>query len=375
MRSAAPTRAPRVLVSGVVLGQPLGGVVRHNAALLPRLAERLIANGGALAVLEGRVPIQFELPPDIQRLTSDVPWLPTVHRALHEGRALAAALAAAAADGAPFDLVHFGHHPVPRRLAVPYTLTAHDLRSLDLDRAPFVRRLMAPRILRPAFRGAAGVFTVSEATRERIVHHFGLDSADIALVPNGVDAERFLPRRPGPPFLLHVGHVEPRKDIALLLAALARASDLPRLVVAGLAKGGEGEHLTERAQSLGIADRVTLLGAVDEAQLLELYAGAAAVVSPSRLEGFGIVPLEALAAGAPLAATALAAHREVAGDAAEWFEVGDVDGCIAAVRRALQHGPQDELRGRARAAEFTWERAADAWYGGLVRALRQPPAG
>ena len=372
MSAPQAARAPRVLVSGVVLGQPLGGVVRHNAALLPRLAARLTADGGALAVLEGRVPIEFPLPREVERIASDVPWLPTVHRALHEGRALARALAAAAERGAPFDLVHFGHHPVPRGLGVPYTLTAHDLRSLDMDRAPFVRRLLAPRFLQPAFRGARKVFTVSEATRARIVHHFGLDSADITLVPNGVECERFLPRRTGAPYLLHVGHLEPRKDLGLLLAALAHAADLPRLVIAGLAKGDEAERLAALAGALQVRERVELLGAVADQRLLELYAGAAAVVLPSRLEGFGIVALEALAAGAPLAASDLAAHREVAGDAAEWFAVGDVAGCIAAVRRALGHGPSEAERGRARAAGCTWERAADAWYAGTVAAQREP---
>ena len=63
--------APRVLVSGVVLGQPMGGVRRHNAELLPRAAALLSEAGGELVVMEGREPVAFELPPEVRRLQSD----------------------------------------------------------------------------------------------------------------------------------------------------------------------------------------------------------------------------------------------------------------------------------------------------------------
>lgn len=358
-----------MLVSGTVLGQPMGGVVRHNAELLPRLARRLASRGGALAVLEGRVPITFPLPPEAQRLTSEVPWLPTALRALHEGRAIAAALGAASAAGRPFDLVHFGHHPVPRRVGAPFTLTVHDLRSLDHERAPFVRRLLAPKVLGGAFRRAARVFAVSEATRARIEHHFGVPRARIDLVPNGVDHLLDVQRAPArEPFVLHVGHVEPRKDLATVVRALAADPALPRLVAAGLEKGDEGARLDALAASLGVAPRFARVGAVDEAALRALYAGAAAVVAPSRLEGFGVTVLEALAAGAPTAVSAIPAHLEVSGDAAERFAPGDPEGCAAALRRALGHGPAEAARGRARAQRFTWDAAADAWCDGLVAA-------
>lgn len=363
--------APRVLVSGVVLGQPLGGVVRHNAELLPRVAGLLREHGGALAVLEGRVPITFDLPPEVERLPSDVPWLPTALRAAFEGRALARALQAARDAGRPFDLVHFGHHPVPRRVDAPFTLTVHDLRSLDLDRAPFVRRLLGPKIIGSAVRRAARVFTVSEATRARLAHHFGVDASAVDLVPNAVDHLPVQPRTSdsfGAPYLLHVGHVEPRKNLALVLEALALDASLPRLVLAGVAKNDEDARLRARARALGVEARVEFLGAIDEAALCARYAGAAAVVLPSRLEGFGIAALEALRAGVPLAASDIPAHVEVAGDAAERFAADDPAACAAAVRRALAHGPGEADRGRAVAARTSWDASARAWFEGWLRA-------
>ena len=78
--------APRVLVSGVVLGQPMGGVRRHNQELLPRLARLLEEDGGGLAILEGRKPVALELPPSIERFPSSVPSSPPLVRAMGESR-------------------------------------------------------------------------------------------------------------------------------------------------------------------------------------------------------------------------------------------------------------------------------------------------
>jgi glycosyltransferase involved in cell wall biosynthesis len=380
-------RAPRVLVSGTVLGQPLGGVVRHNAELLPRVAARLVAAGGGLAVLEGRVPIQFALPPEVELVRSGVPWLPTWHRALHEGRAIAAAIAAARRAGRPYDLLHFGHHPVPLRLALPYTLTVHDLRTLApaagaISAANRVRRALAPYVLRRGVLGARRIFAVSAATRDALTAAAARSLAGperrplppIDLVPNGIDHFVPLPRRPATPaYLLHVGHVEPRKGLEVALEALAFDPGLPRLVLAGLAKADEGQRLAAHAAALGVGSRLELRGAVDDAELRGLYAGAAAVVATSRVEGFGITALEALAAGVPLAATSIAAHLEVAGPCAEWFAPGDARECAAAVRRALGHGAAEETRGRARAAEWSWDTGAERWFAGLVAAARTEP--
>ena len=101
----------------------MGGVRRHNAQLLPRVAKLLADAGGELVLLQGREPVAFELSPDIRVIKSDVPASPAPVRASAEGRALRRALKAEAASDKAIDLVHVGHMPTPRSLPVPHTHT------------------------------------------------------------------------------------------------------------------------------------------------------------------------------------------------------------------------------------------------------------
>ena len=359
-------RAPRVLVSGVVLDQPMGGVWRHNEELLPRVADLLAAAGGGLSLLVGRGGLARALP-SVRRLTCDVPSRPLALRPFREARALNAALREAAGRGAPFDLVHVGHLPAPRGLTVPRTQTIHDLRSVDLpEHTPFSRRLVAKSVVGRALEGAAGVFTVSEHVAGRLRAGWPGVAGKLAVIPNAGDHLRALPRSPGPQApILHVGHVEPRKNLGLVVRALAAAPDLPDLVLAGSAKGDEAERLRTRARGLGIEDRVRFEGAFDDAELPELLATCAAVVLPSRLEGFGIVALEAVGAGCPLALSDIGPHREVVPEGGAWFDPDDLDGCVAALRAACGgQAPPAPVRHR-------WgdsaERLARGWAAALER--------
>ena len=308
--------SPSVLVAGAVLGQPMGGVRRHNAELLPRVARRLEAHGGRLAVLEGREPPAFALPGGVERVASDVPARPPLLRSLQEGRALRRAVRAAADAGRAFDLVHTGHLPVPRDLPLPYTLTLHDLRSLAGEHTPFSRRFVARTVVGEAVRRAELVFTVSESVRAELGQRYALEPERVVVVPNAADHFEPLPRSretraAGP--ILHVGHLERRKNVELLVRALAEdGAGLPELWLAGAAKHGEDERLRALARELGVLERVRFLGPFDDGELARLYAGAACVALPSRLEGFGIPALEAQRARVPLAIARIPALVEVA---------------------------------------------------------------
>jgi glycosyltransferase involved in cell wall biosynthesis len=350
------TRAPRVLVSGVVLapgaGGAPGGVRRHNQELLPRVARLLREGGGALAVLVGRDGLAFELPDEVERIPSNVPAAPPLARAAHEGRALRAALAAA-----PFDLVHTAHLPAPRALSVPCTLTLHDLRTLELAHTAFSRRFFAQSVIGGAVARAAAVITVSETVRAAIAERFR--PRRLFVVPNAGDHLPVLPRASVPgAALLHVGHLEPRKNLELLLRALAIDPALPDLELAGAAKRGEDERLLALARALGVAERVRLLGPVPDQRLPELYAGCAAVVIPSRLEGFGIGVLEAQRARAPLAIADAGALPEIAGAGVPRFAPDDLAGCAAAIRTALAQTGESLDAHAARAGRFSWDESA-----------------
>ncbi|MCP3918309.1 MAG: glycosyltransferase family 4 protein [bacterium] len=353
---------PRVLVSGVVLGQPMGGVRRHNAELLPRVARILAESGGELCVLEGAEPIDFELPEPIRILRSDVPARPIPLRALRETRALGRALEEARATGAPFDLVHTAHLPAPRHLACPYTITLHDLRSLFGEHTPFSRRFVAKHVVGAAVRSAARVICVSASVRAQLLAGFGLDAEKVAVVPNAADHFTPLPRAAGTDApIVHLGHIEPRKNLELLVRALAAAPDLPPLELHGAARGEEDERLRGLARELGVGDRVRFAGPYAEEDLPRLLATCACVALPSRIEGFGIVALEAQRAGAPLAISNCPPLVEVAGEDVPRFGADDVDACARALETALAEG-EDVAQERARrAGRFRWDASARDW--------------
>jgi len=346
--------APRVLVCASVLGQGPGGVRRHNAALLPRAAALLEARGGRLAVLEGRERIAFALPASVERIAGDIPPRPVFLRALRESRALARVRG--------FDLVHTGHLPAPRGLAVPFTITLHDLRHVEAG------RLLARAALRDALRRARGVFTVSQSVRAELVARFGADPGRVRVVPNAADHFEPLPREAGKDArILCLGHLEPRKNQELLLRALALDPSLPGADFAGAAKGRERERLEALARELGLGARARFLGPFEDAQLPALYARAAAAVFPARLEGFGIGPLEALRARCPLAVSKIPAHLEVAGGAVASFAPDDPRACAAAIRAALAAPARCEAGKR-----YSWDASARALVEGWEQCLSGP---
>jgi glycosyltransferase involved in cell wall biosynthesis len=222
------------------------------------------------------------------------------------------------------------------------------------------QRWVMPRIA----RRARLVITVSEFSRAEIGEFLDVPAERISVVPGGVD-ERFRPdvdtepvlRAFGleRPYVLAVGDRGPRKN----LDSLARAVDVLRgegidLVVAG---GGRGHQLGTPVA--GARD----LGYVPDEQLPALYAGALAFVLPSLHEGFGLTPLEAMAAGTPVVASTRGALATVIGNAGLLADPADPDELARAVlRAATDDGERRRLRaeGLVLASRYSWDRAAGA---------------
>ena len=353
-------KAPRVLVSGVVLNQPMGGVRRHNAELLPRVASLLADAGGELILMEGREPVAFELPTDIRVLKSDVPSSPAPVRASLEGRALRRAIKNEAASGKAIDLVHLGHMPAPRSLPIPYTHTIHDLRMLTGEHTPMSRRLVSRHVIGAAVKGATKLITVSELVKRELIAQFDAKEEQVCVVSNGCDhlpvQEREI-KESGP--ILSVGHLEPRKNVRLLIEALSLDVHLGELVLVGAPKGEEQELLEALAEKLGVRERVRFAGVVEDDELVRLYARCSACVFPSKLEGFGIGVAEAMRAGAPVAIARGTAMNEVARGRCVEFDPADAADCAAAIQRAFKSTPERLRAAEERSRAFTWDKSAE----------------
>ncbi|MFB3827540.1 MAG: glycosyltransferase family 4 protein [Bryobacteraceae bacterium] len=218
------------------------------------------------------------------------------------------------------------------------------------------------------------VLADSEATAADLRRFYRLGDDKLRVAPLGVNPVFFEigARRAPEPFLLCVSTLHPHKNLDRLLEAFAlfreRHPDF-RLVVAGM-HGFASRETERRRAELGLDASVELTGWIESDALLDLYARAWAFVYPSTFEGFGLPVLEAMAAGVPTACSAIAPLREVAGEAALYFEPENVEEIAGAMMklacdRELRAGLA--VSGPARAREFPWSRTARA----TLQALRE----
>lgn len=254
-----------------------------------------------------------------------------------------------------------------RRTGTPLVVTSHGETLAD-DRGAFQRSRQLRDGLRRAIGEAASVTAPSDYVLEDLRRHYGLGRLDGRIVRNGVDP---LPPASGRQplsgaYLLGVGRLGRMKGFDLLIEAFAGAGLDPavRLVIGG--DGPERGDLVALAAARGVADRVTLLGALDPAAVAQSMAGALAVVVPSRAESFGIVALEAWRAGTALVMTSRGGAVEFVHDERDALLVDPLD--RAELAGALRRVVADEaLRtrlaaaGHARVGEFAWPAVARAY--------------
>lgn len=236
--------------------------------------------------------------------------------------------------------------------------TVHDLRDLEGYRRRWPKLLRW--LYRHQLRRADGILVPSEATARSLEAHRITSSAFV--VPNGVRPISRARAPEKPPVFTHIGHLEPRKNLGILLeaAALLRRRGVAfRLVLAG-ADAGSGPDLRALSDALGIGDAVELPGIIDEAQKAHLLRTCTAVVVPSRCEGFGMVALEGLAWGAPTLVANTPALVEVVGDAGPALPPTSAAAWADAMQASID-ATQGESERRARAAAFDWPTAARRW--------------
>jgi len=331
-----------------------GGRETHTRELLTAIAARddrphFIAFLGADAAAAGR-GWWTELP-------DRVVVLPRASARRRVSWALGEAVAVGrAAARAGVDLVHGPANFAPFAGPFARVVTVHDVgfRRLPELMTPAMR-LGTELLVPPAARRAHRVITVSAASRDDLVAELKVDPERIDVIPNGIaspPASASTERRT----ILTVATNLPHKNLSAVVEAVARLDDAPPLVIVG-ADTDDGA-LASQASQLGVD--ATILGAVPTETLDRLYAEAAAYVTATLYEGFGLPVLEAMARGVPVVCSDLPVLREVAGNAAFFTDPRDAAAIASAIRRALAEGPTRAEAGRAQAARFTWQAAAEA---------------
>ncbi len=283
----------------------------------------------------------------------------------------------------PCDVVHGTNYVVPPTRRAARLVSVHDLTAVRFPQLCSPAALRYPDLVRRAIAGGADVHTGAHAMAAEICEHFAVSPSRVHVVGWGIDSppqpadhepadHEPADRQPGfqpiecpegPPYVLGLGTVEPRKDFPLLVRAfdrLAPAHPDLRLRIIGPQGWGENDLAAAIADSPH-AGRIRREGWVDDPSAV--LAGATVFAYPSVYEGFGLPPLEAMAHGVPVVATATGALPEVVGAGAELVPVGDVDALAGAIGRLIDdegHRRRLVAAGTAHVAGFTWERSARA---------------
>ena len=275
------------------------------------------------------------------------------------------------------DLYHFPNFIRPPLSRGRSVVTIHDLSFVRFPEAAEPRNLayLTARI-GETVRRADAIIADCATIAEEIVERFGVSRDRVFAVPLGLEETMTrageaeiaeLRRRFGleRPYLLMVGTIEPRKNIPFMVEVFERLTDFDGDLVLAGGLGWRTEAILARLARSPRAERIRRLDYVAERDLPALYSGAAAYVFPSRYEGFGFTPLEAMACGTPVVASPHGSLREVLGGGADLVEDFNADAWAARVRQALDDTARRAAlvaAGYARAAAFRWDDTArETW--------------
>lgn len=278
----------------------------------------------------------------------------------------------------PVRLFHATDFTLPPTLPGTRTLlTVHDL---SFVRAPEtttpVLKAYLDAVVPRSVRRATHVLADSQATKDDLVELYGTPPDKVTVLLGGVNPE-FRPVTdagarqaararydlPPNPYVFSVGTVQPRKNYARLIEALAALGPQYgdyHLVIAG-GRGWLDAPIYQTVRDLGMGERVHFTGFARDEDLPALYSDAVCLAYPSLYEGIGLPVLEAMACGTPVVTSTVSSLPEVAGDAALLVDPYDVEALAGALRRLLDDSALRETliaRGTHQAAFFTWERAA-----------------
>lgn len=248
----------------------------------------------------------------------------------------------------------------------PSVVTVHDLTHLHYYSR--LHRAYYDLVFRQMYRRCTAVVCVSDFTRNEFLKWSGMPKERVHTVLNGLDPAYSRNResfKSDHQYVLYPGNRRNYKNLDRLMTAYAR-STLPAKDIHLMLTGNPDNAIKERAHALGISWRIQFAGDVSDEVMPKLYKGALFVAFVSLYEGFGLPILESMASGTPVLTSNISAMPEVAGDAAMLVNPLNVDEITASMNRlATEPGLRDELaaRGAERAAQFSWDRSAEALWG------------
>lgn len=276
----------------------------------------------------------------------------------------------------PVDLVHYTNYMAGVARTAPYVLTIYDMTlRLFRSRHQLKRSLLLGSLQPMMARRAALIITLSESSKADIVRLLGIPPERIRVVPGAAGAQ-FTPGVPAADidrvraayqlperFALHVGTIEPRKNVPLLVEAFAaarRSANLPHALVLAGARGWKTAAAEAAIRTHGDGF-VRQLGYVPDEDLPALYRAAELFICPTAYEGFGLPNLEALACGTPVITTRVSSIPEVVGDAAILVVPGEVKqlaDAICAIANDAGARARLAAAGPLQAARFSWAASA-----------------
>lgn len=270
----------------------------------------------------------------------------------------------------PVDVVHATNFVAPPARA-PVVVTVHDVTFLRFPELCTADALRYPALLRRSIDRGATIHTPSEFVAAEVRELLGAPPERVVAIHSGIpdvpagDPSAGARLAGSSRYVLALGTIEPRKNLATLVTAFDRISRRDpelRLVLAG-PPGWDAARVQSTIDSIRARDRVIQLGFVDGLARADLLAGATVFAYPSIYEGFGFPPLEAMRCGVPVIAGAAGALPEVLGDAALLVDPMDVEALSEGIRALAELTDPARAaqldRGRARAARYDWRRTAE----------------
>jgi glycosyltransferase involved in cell wall biosynthesis len=335
----------RVIVDGRPLVPPRSGIGVHTAEIAGRLdvtPPPLIASHAEITNKQGIERCHFR----VDRAPNGILWQQFVLPRIADA-----------------DVLWGPHGTIPVALRIPAVVTLHDFSSVTMPGRHLLKTVMSFNLfISQSLDRAKRVAAVSKMIAEEAVRWFGVPRRLIEIVPNGVD-DFFQPGDESGDFILFVGTLEPRKGIDDLVAVWDSLPEpRPPLMICG-----------DPGWRVRVPSGIDVTGWVDRERLRALYQRARIFVYPSRYEGFGIPPLEAMACGAPVIATRTGAIPDYAEGAALLIDPGDRQALRQSILRLLGDEPlRRELRARGieRSKQFRWDRSAKLMTDLLAEAAR-----